>query len=160
MIFLGVGSSIGKAQALFLSAEKYLEEAGIKVIKKSKIYKNPPLGGVAQNEFSNAVWQIQLPNDFEKNEIENAKKLLKICKKGEAKHGRDFKNEKWSDRTLDLDILMLNQLVLNDEDLKIPHPEIKKRDFVLLPWSELVFDDFEIPIHGNLHNLLKLVIRR
>lgn len=160
MIFLGIGSSIGKAKEIFASAENYLKKKNIYTIQKSKIYKNPPLGKVAQNYFSNAVWEIQLPSDFAKNEIEAVKKLLVICKECEAAHGRDFKKEKWADRTLDIDILMLNQLILNNKNLKIPHPEIINRDFVLLPWKELVSDDFKIPVYGYLHNLLKSVIKR
>lgn len=155
MIFLALGSSIGNAETIFASAKKFLEKEGVKVLQKSDILKNPPFGGVAKNEFSNAVWEIELASNFENSEIPKVEKLLQICKQCEAEHGRDFEKEKWADRPLDLDILMFNDLISEQKDLKIPHSEIPNRIFVLLPWSEIVPSDFEIPVYGNLQNLLK-----
>lgn len=146
MIYLGIGSSIGNAEEIFDSAEKFLEERGILVTKKSRIYKNSPLGGVAKNQFSNAVWEVKadiLPTKF-----------LEILKSCEIVHGRDLGAKKWSDRPLDLDILMFDELILDTKNLKIPHPEIQNRDFVLKPWMEIVDEDFEIPNLGKLQNLI------
>ena len=160
MIFLGIGSSIGEAETIFVSAEKFLEKNGVFVLKKSTIYKNPPFGGIAKNEFSNAVWGVKMKSNKLLNSqamIEEAKKLLSLCKKCEIFHGRDLEKEKWSDRTLDIDILMFDSLILRQENLKIPHQEIPNRCFVLQPWSEIVSLSFVIPIHGNLQNLLKKV---
>lgn len=160
MIFLGLGSSVGDAEKIFESVEDFLAKNDIDVLQKSKILINPPLGGVAQNEFSNAVWAVDVSANFLGTVVEQAQKLLQICKACEKAHGRNLNAKRWSDRSLDLDILMFDDLVLDTEDLKIPHPEIKNRDFVLLPWAEIVSSDFELPIHGNLHNLSKSVIRR
>ncbi len=164
MIFLGVGSSIGNAEAIFASAEAWLEARGVKVIKKSQNLKNPPVGGVATNEFTNAVWHAQfLETSWEKvnwcllprsRRLRlKAYKLLKLLKKCEAIHGRT-KSPRWSDRPLDLDILTFHELVINKTKLIIPHPEIANRSFVLRPWSELVDARFEIPNLGRIKDLI------
>ncbi|MDH3324916.1 MAG: 2-amino-4-hydroxy-6-hydroxymethyldihydropteridine diphosphokinase [Candidatus Peregrinibacteria bacterium] len=146
MIFLSLGSSIGNAEKIFRSTEEFLENSNIKVLKKSQILKNPPLGEVAKNEFSNAVWQIE--TDVTPEE------LLKTLKSCETTHGRDLDAERWSDRLLDLDILTFNNEIINTETLKIPHPEIPNRIFVLQPWSEIVDENFKIPKFGTLKSLL------
>lgn len=174
MIFLGIGSSIGDAEMIFKSAEKFLEEKGVSVIKKSKIYKNPPMGGVAKNDFSNSVWQIDmsdrlwdkinwvlLPSKWK--DYKRALRLLRLCKLAEKKSGRDFTTPKWSDRSLDLDILILHNLKIDHTRfylgknwrVTVPHPEIANRDFVLLPWKEIAGADFEIPGVGKLQKLVE-----
>ena len=166
-IFVALGSSIGDAEAIFFSAEQCLAKKDIQVLKKSKILQNEPYGGVAQNIFSNAVWQISfeyslfekinwvlLPNKRKK--YLKSKKLLKILQSCEDFHERKRgKNVKrWDDRTLDLDILMFDDLVLNTKKLTIPHREIDKRVFVLQPWSEIVDENFKIPKFGVLKDCL------
>ena len=113
-------------------------------INKSNILKNPPYGGVAENEFSNAVWQIETDR--------TSKELLKTLQQVESEHER-IREKRWSDRTLDLDILIFHDEVLKTKDLTIPHPGIANRRFVLEPLSELVDENFEIPTLGALGNL-------
>lgn len=163
MIFLGVGSSIGNAEAIFSSAESWLKNRGINVIKKSKHLKNPAIGGVAKNEFTNAVWQVEfLETTWEKinwcllprsRRLRlKAYKLLNLLKKCEFFNGR-LAAARWADRSLDLDILMFHELTLQTPKLTIPHSEIAKRSFVLRPWAELVDENFEIPNLGLLKDL-------
>lgn len=144
MIFIGLGSSIGDAEKIFRSAEVSLEEKSIHVVQKSNILLNPPYGGVAKNDFSNAVWQID--TDFTPEE------LLKVLQKVENEHER-VREKRWSDRTLDLDILIFDDEIVKTEDLTIPHPGIANRSFILGPLSELVDENFEIPTLGALRNL-------
>jgi len=144
-IFIGIGSSIGNVKDIFDSAQKFLEANTITILGKSNILKNPPMGGVAKNEFSNAVWQI----GFNKSSVD----LLNILQDCENYHGR-VRNKKWDDRTLDLDILMFENQIVNTQELIIPHPEIPYRNFVLLPWLELVDESFQIPTLGTLKNLI------
>lgn len=163
MIFIGVGSSIGDAGAFFKQAQIFLESQQIKIIQKSKIFRNPAQGDVAQNEFSNAVWQIEFPETpFEKfnwvllpkyrRQKLKALKLLKIMQTCENACKR-LRIKRWDDRTLDLDLLMFHQLKLNHCRLKLPHPLIDQRNFVLLPWQELVDKNFEIPKFGSISQL-------
>ncbi len=149
MIFLGVGSSIGNAKKIFYTAESLLKYMKINVIRKSKILKNPPFGGVAKNEFSNAVWEISIPKQMGPHQ------LLKILKATEFDAGRDFNAPHWDDRLLDLDILLFHDEIIKTPDLTIPHIGIAERDFVLNPLAELVDESFEIPTLGTLKSLLK-----
>ena len=163
MIFVAIGSSIGNAAEIFERTENWLNNYGVYVLKKSKVLKNPPVGGVAQNDFHNAVWQVHfepsrwdkinwvlLPQSRKKRLL--AYKLLRRLKQCEKAHGR-VKAERWSDRTLDLDILMFNDLVMQRRSLTIPHCEIQNRAFVLQPWRELVDDNFEVPTLGLIKDL-------
>ncbi len=145
MIFLGIGSSVGNAENIFANTEKDLEENGIRVIKKSKILKNPPFGNIAKNEFSNAVWLVETSL--------SPQELFTVLKETEEKNGRT-RAEKWADRTLDLDILIFHDLILETEELTIPHTGIPQRIFVLKPLTELVDKNFKIPRFGLLQSLL------
>ena len=164
MIFIALGSSVGDAENTFNSAQLWLEQHGLQVIKKSTNLNNPPCGGVAQNDFTNAVWQIEfLETKWEqinwcllpqrRRWHLKAKKLLNLLQQCENAHGR-VRTKRWDDRTLDLDILQFHQLQYCSKKLKIPHPEIPKRVFVLQPWSEIVDEDFCIPKFGRLTELL------
>jgi 2-amino-4-hydroxy-6-hydroxymethyldihydropteridine diphosphokinase len=146
MIFLGLGSSIGNAEKIFQSAEKALGLANVKVVQKSNILKNPPVGGIAKNEFSNAVWQVETAL--------SPVELLKVSQQVEEEHGRT-REKRWEDRTLDIDILIFHEEIVNADNLKIPHPQIANRLFVLQPLSELVDENFEIPTLGALGNLFE-----
>ncbi len=165
MIFIGIGSSIGDAEAHFAQTKIELAHLGVEVVKQSKNLKNPAQGGVAQNEFTNAVWQIEftetkweqinwclLPT-WRRQKLK-AYKLLKVLQAVETKALRT-RAKQWDDRTLDLDILMFHHLTFTKQHLLIPHPRIPERDFVLKPWQELVDKDFEIPTFGLIGELIK-----
>jgi len=165
MIFIGLGSSIGNAQNTFNQVPLFLEKQGVTILKKSKNLKNPAVGGVAQNEFTNAVWQLEFKETpwekvnwvllpTKRRTYLKAQKLLKILQQCEHHLGRT-REKRWDDRTLDLDILMFNDLILHKKKLTLPHPEITKRSFVLLPWREIVDEDFSIPKFGLLTTLIK-----
>lgn len=149
MIFIGVGSSIGNAEKIFSAAEDYLSNHNIQILRKSKILKNPPFGGIAKNEFSNAVWEIKIPPKMTPIE------LLLNLKEAENAAGRNTNTPRWSDRILDLDILIFNEKIINTPELKIPHIGIAERNFVLTPLGELVDENFEIPTLGAINSFLK-----
>jgi 2-amino-4-hydroxy-6-hydroxymethyldihydropteridine diphosphokinase len=98
------------------------------VVKKSSLYRSAPIGHAAQPDFVNAVAQLEtgLP----------AARLLAELQELEARHGRQrsFAN---APRTLDLDILLYGELSLDSPDLKIPHPRMHQRAFVLRPLLEI-----------------------
>nr|WP_236618711.1 2-amino-4-hydroxy-6-hydroxymethyldihydropteridine diphosphokinase [Lebetimonas sp. JH292] len=96
----------------------------IDIIKTSIIYKNPPFGYLAQNDFYNTIMIIK--TNFSPIELLNF--LLYV----EKKFGRvrTFKN---APRTLDLDIIIFNEIKINTKKLILPHPFFKKRDSVLIP---------------------------
>ena len=127
--YLGIGSNMGDRQGYIDKALKMLDETrGINVVKCSSIIESEPYGPVAQDDFLNGVICISTylppyPLLDRLHEIEDA------CGRVRTVH--------WGPRTLDLDILLYDDLVLNDEKLTIPHPDMKNREFVLKPLYEI-----------------------
>ena len=121
-IYLGIGSSIGNAEEIFKNAQKYLEKNGIKIIKKSSIHKTKPWGGIAENNFSNAVWAINiLSKSFAQKPYKKSIQLLNIIHQSEKKAGRNRDIEKkWGDRPLDIDILWFPGLICDTKRLTLP----------------------------------------
>ena len=109
------------------------------------MYKSKPLGPKNQPNFINAV--IKIKTDYEPIELLNALQDI------ENKHHRR-RIKKWGPRTLDLDILLFNQIEMISERLTIPHPEMINRDFVLIPLFELTNYDFTIPKYGKLNRYI------
>lgn len=101
----------------------------------SSIYKSKPLGIKAQPSYRNMV--VSLKTTL------NARKLLEHCKLIEKKHQRIIK-QRWGSRTLDIDILLIDNMIVDLPDLKIPHPEMHRRDFVLVPLEEISQNDITI----------------
>jgi 2-amino-4-hydroxy-6-hydroxymethyldihydropteridine diphosphokinase len=83
--------------------------------------------------------------------------LLDALQDIEQAHGRVRKGERWGPRTLDLDVLLYGEQVIDDQRLIIPHPGIAERAFVLYPLYEITGEDFNIPGHGPLQALLTRV---
>jgi len=122
---IGVGCNLGncirrfKKLYLFFRAHPYVD-----IVQTSIIYKNPPFGYLNQPDFYNTVMVIK--TDLSPIELLNF--LLYV----EKKFGRvrSFKN---APRTLDLDIILYNNIKINKKRLILPHPHFKKRDSVLIP---------------------------
>ncbi len=128
-VFIALGSSIGKKDDYFDKAIKMLKETiGVYKIKESNRYKSLPLGDTAKEEFLNSVIEIET--------ILSPFKLLEVL--NEIEDSLDRKRDiKWGDRTIDLDILFYNDEIICKDNLIIPHPEVRNRDFVLKPMMDL-----------------------
>ena len=81
--------------------------------------------------------------------------LLDLLQEIENKHHRK-RLKRWGPRTLDLDILIYNDMEMNHKRLTIPHPEMTKRDFVLIPLFEITKYNFSIPKYGKLVHYIKI----
>jgi len=135
--YLSFGSNIGERKENILKAYEILEDQSIKIVKKSSFYETAPVGYEDQNYFINSVTEIATElGPYE---------LLEKCHLVEKALKRKRKI-RWGPRTIDVDILLFNDLKLNNPDLVIPHQEIKNRAFVLLPLLEI---DESIVIKGN-----------
>jgi 2-amino-4-hydroxy-6-hydroxymethyldihydropteridine diphosphokinase len=121
------------------------KDSKIRVTKVSKIYQTKAVGGVTENPFLNAV--LELETDLTPNQV------LDLLKEVEIKNFR-IREQKWGDRTLDLDLITCDDLVFENEDLTIPHPLAHTRGFVLVPWAEINPGAY-IPNHGKIEDLLK-----
>ncbi len=128
IVYLGLGSNLGDRQKNILEAVRRLDACGAHAIKLSSIIETSPAGGPPQGLFLNAVLKVETslpPLD-----------LLKTCQTIEAELGRirDVIN---GPRTIDIDILMYDELEMLTPDLALPHPRMKDRDFVMRPLREI-----------------------
>ncbi|MBQ3924371.1 MAG: 2-amino-4-hydroxy-6-hydroxymethyldihydropteridine diphosphokinase [Firmicutes bacterium] len=127
--FIALGSNMGDKKAFLDGAVAGLDEdPDTKVIKVSSFIETKPYGGVEQDDFLNgAVMAETLLDPFE---------LLDLCH--DIENAADRKREiRWGPRTLDVDILLYDDLVMDTPDLIIPHADMANRDFVLGPLSEI-----------------------
>ena len=122
---IGIGCNVGNCSRRFKKLFLFLKShPKIDIIDTSYLYKNPPFGYLDQDDFINTVMLIS--TSFSPMELLNF--LLYTEKKFNRK--RSFKN---APRTLDLDIIMYENIKINNKRLNLPHPFFKERDSVLLP---------------------------
>ncbi len=129
-VHIGIGSNLGDRKANALEAmDRVSELPDTRIVRASSLYESEPLGD-AKTWFVNSV--IELETEM----LPDA--LLKKLKAIEEAMGRKrVKGKRWGSRIIDLDILLYDQDVVSKKTLKIPHPEMHKRRFVLLPLAEL-----------------------
>lgn len=136
-VFLGIGSNIGNRFNYISKAVSEIKNNGnVSLVKSSSLYDTEPWGEKRQNTFLNIVIEIST--------FLSPDELLLFIKDTEIKLGRTFR-KKWTEREIDIDILFYDDLVINKKGLKIPHPEIQNRNFVLIPLNEIA-PDFIHPI--------------
>jgi 2-amino-4-hydroxy-6-hydroxymethyldihydropteridine diphosphokinase len=125
--FLGMGSNLGDRPAQLAAAVRSL--AG--VVAVSPVYETEPVGGPEQDDYLNVV--VELDTAL------SARELLGVCHRLEAAAGR-VRVERWGPRTLDVDILWIDGVLVDDPDLQVPHPRLGQRRFVLAPLRDLAPD--------------------
>jgi 2-amino-4-hydroxy-6-hydroxymethyldihydropteridine diphosphokinase len=147
--FIGVGSNLDDPAARCEEAVCLLSQVGgIKVLRQSSLYRTEPVGFEKQDWFINAVVEIRT--------ILNPHELLKALQRIEDEMGR-VRGTKWGPRTIDLDILLYGQEVIEENELVIPHPDLYKRRFVLEPLFEIasyvIHPVFGVSIRGLMERL-------
>ncbi|WP_101772218.1 2-amino-4-hydroxy-6-hydroxymethyldihydropteridine diphosphokinase [Peptostreptococcus faecalis] len=127
--YLAIGSNLGdKTENLDLVSKEINADEYISEISKSSYIETAPYGVEDQPNFLNGAIKVRtLYTPYE---------LLRFCKSIEKKAKRE-KTRHWGERTLDVDILMHGNEIIFEDDLKIPHPEMHLRDFVLEPLYEI-----------------------
>jgi 2-amino-4-hydroxy-6-hydroxymethyldihydropteridine diphosphokinase len=137
--FLALGSNLGDREDNIKKAISALEShPGIHVLARSSLYNTAPVGYLNQGMFLNAA--IEIETTLQPEELLNA--ALDI----ERKLGR-VRGERWGPRTIDIDILTLENLVYESDRLSIPHPLMHQRRFVLEPLAEIA-PEFRHPVLG------------
>ncbi len=127
--YIALGSNLNEPLLQLQRAYQAIDEK-IGIVAASSIYKTAPVGGPeGQDAYLNAVIGID-------TEL-SAQKLLSVLHIIEAEQGRERK-VRWDARTLDLDLLVYKQLVLDTKRLQLPHPRMMERAFVLVPFCEIV----------------------
>lgn len=130
-LVLAIGSNIGNKLENFERALSELSDHFGNPIAISSIYTSEPLGEVEQPDFFNAVLEFQSPSM-------PPLEVLKTCLSIEEAMGRK-RTVHWGPRIIDIDILYIDDKVVREADLTIPHPEISNRSFVVRPLMELPY---------------------
>ncbi len=127
--FVGLGSNLGEREAMIrLALDDLARLPQTTLVRASSLYDTEPTGDVDQPNFLNAVAQL----DTELTARQLLWNLLLI----EKRLGR-VRTQKWGPRTIDLDLLLYGSQVVEESDLNVPHPELTRRSFVLVPLVEL-----------------------
>ncbi|MDB3926259.1 2-amino-4-hydroxy-6-hydroxymethyldihydropteridine diphosphokinase [Porticoccaceae bacterium] len=151
--FISLGSNLGNERnGIFESPKQQLlnaiqsidNQTTIHLLKTSHFYQTQAIGPGDQPDYINAAIKIETSL--------SANQLLLALQSIENQQGR-VRKERWGARTLDLDILVFDQLIENSEQLILPHPRAHERAFVLAPLNDLQAN-LVIPKRGNISSLL------
>ena len=145
-VYLGLGSNLGDREWNLAQAVRRLSRtAGVNVVARSSLWQSAPVGP-AQPDFLNAAIEIETSLALPA--------VLAVCKEIERELGREPGGPRWGPRSLDLDLL-LAEVVFAEPTLQVPHLEMHKRAFVLLPLCELTPAD---ALHPVLRQPLKALL--
>lgn len=128
--YIGFGANLGDPPAQVAAAARALSRLpGVRAVLASRLYRSAPLGPPQQPDYCNAVaaFDVTLTVDA----------LLRRMRQIEAAAGRGRRHARWSARTLDLDLLHVEGICSDTPRLRLPHPEIFHRNFVLVPLAEI-----------------------
>ena len=137
---IALGSNLGNSQQTLEDSLTALNNTpGIDLLDVSRIYKTKPVSDIPQPDYLNgcAILNVQ----------QNPRELLTLLQAIELQFGR-VRKEKWGARTLDLDILLYEDLIIDTPELKIPHPLMRERAFVLVPLAEIAAN-WQLPKSGQ-----------
>jgi len=129
-VVLSLGGNLGDVPETFRNVTSELRDSGLFNIIMSSMYRTSPVAcNKGTPDFINAVMTGEWGNGIES--------LLELCKGLESKYGRPAVRKKNLSRTIDLDIVLFGQHIIQKDDLTVPHPEAAKRLFVLIPLAEI-----------------------
>jgi 2-amino-4-hydroxy-6-hydroxymethyldihydropteridine diphosphokinase len=144
--YVGLGANLGPREATILRAVDLLAaQPGIEVLELSSLSETEPVGFTDQPTFVNGA--VSLETSLSPRELLDA--LLRV----EHELGRVRSGERWGPRTIDLDLLLYGDEVVDEPGLTVPHPRLLERRFALEPLAELE-PGLEIPGRGKVSELL------
>ena len=144
--YLALGSNIGDRKQQLLKAIDLIGNIkGIKVTKQSSIYETAPIGYTDQPNFLNLCLEIE-------TEL-SPQQLLKHCLDIEQQLHR-VREIRWGPRTLDIDILLYSDNIIETDNLSIPHPRMQERAFVLIPLNDIASDKKDPRLNQKIHDLV------
>ena len=144
-VHVGIGSNLGEREARVEAACRAMAPLAVDAVRCSPLYESEPMGPSDQPDYVNAVCTFlstHAPHE-----------LLAELQRIEREAGRVRPAARWSARTLDLDLLLYGERVLDTPDLVIPHPGIAERAFVLRPLADLE-PALVVPGRGRVDELL------
>ncbi|MFW6438031.1 MAG: 2-amino-4-hydroxy-6-hydroxymethyldihydropteridine diphosphokinase [Armatimonadota bacterium] len=136
--WLGLGSNVGRRARMLAGAlEALAETEGLELVEASSVYETEPVGVTEQPAFLNMVarFRCRLTPEALLDALQTVERKLKR-----------IRTRRWGPRTIDVDLLLLGDLTIETERLTVPHPEMTKRQFVLVPLAELAPD---LPLPGG-----------
>jgi 2-amino-4-hydroxy-6-hydroxymethyldihydropteridine diphosphokinase len=145
--YLILGGNIGDRLENLKKTLALIDKNAGKIIKRSDVFITAAWGKTDQPDFYNQAVQIETmltPKDL-------LNELLRI----EAAAGRIRNGEKWGERTMDIDILFYNNEIILEDHLKIPHPHLQDRKFVLAPLAQIAPEYMHPQLNKTTSNLLK-----
>jgi 2-amino-4-hydroxy-6-hydroxymethyldihydropteridine diphosphokinase len=125
--FLSLGSNLGDRRATLVAAVAAMED----VVAVSPVYETDPVGGPEQGPYLNIVVELATER--------SARDLLKAALALEVEAGRE-RRVRWGPRTLDIDVLWVEGESVDEPDLRVPHPRMHERGFVMVPLADLAPD--------------------
>jgi 2-amino-4-hydroxy-6-hydroxymethyldihydropteridine diphosphokinase len=138
--YLILGGNIGNRLENLENTRKLINSNAGNVIKKSDIFNTAAWGKTDQPDFFNQALKIET--------LLTPMQLLNELLKIESQAGRVRDGEKWAARTMDIDILFYNNDIISEMNLKVPHPHLQDRRFVLAPLSQIA-GEFIHPVLGK-----------
>jgi 2-amino-4-hydroxy-6-hydroxymethyldihydropteridine diphosphokinase len=144
--YLSIGGNIGDRLSYIIKAKDYIKAEIGEITLESKIYETEPWGFSDQQYFLNMVAKVI--TDL------NCYCLLDKIHEIEQKLGRERTKNNYSSRTIDIDILFYDDIIVNETDLIIPHPYLHKRRFTLIPLNEINQDLIHPVLNQTIKNLL------
>ncbi|MDP5276975.1 2-amino-4-hydroxy-6-hydroxymethyldihydropteridine diphosphokinase [Chengkuizengella axinellae] len=145
--YIGLGSNIGERESYLKNAVELLNHSNTKVKSCSNIYETDPVGYTDQDAFLNMVVEIETtysPEALLHQLAEIEKSLLRQ------------REIHWGPRTIDLDLLLFEDIQLNTDKLIIPHPRMNERLFVLIPLLDVIQDEKRESIQSRVARLLEV----
>jgi 2-amino-4-hydroxy-6-hydroxymethyldihydropteridine diphosphokinase len=146
-VFLGIGTNLGNRKVNLRKAIRMIGENIGRILDSSSVYETAPWGFEAETDFLNMV--VRVETDYSPAEV------MKSITGIESMLGRERNQDRYSSRVIDIDILLFDDLVINENGLKIPHPLMHERKFVLVPLNEIASDIIHPVLKMTISSLLR-----
>ncbi|HUX58317.1 MAG TPA: 2-amino-4-hydroxy-6-hydroxymethyldihydropteridine diphosphokinase [Bacteroidales bacterium] len=147
IVFLGIGSNLGDRERNLEEAVSRIEKLIGPVVKSSSVYQTEPWGFETKNEFLNKVVKVETKLD--------PSGLLERILMIENVLGRVRSEKQYTSRLIDIDLLLFEDKVIDKEMLKVPHPLMHERKFVLVPLCEIVPENVHPVFKKTISSLLE-----
>jgi 2-amino-4-hydroxy-6-hydroxymethyldihydropteridine diphosphokinase len=146
--YIGLGANLQDPPAQLREALRLIgARPGIRVVATSRFYRSAPLGPAGQPDYCNAVCAVE--TDL------NPDRLLTHLHAVERQMGRERPPERWAPRLIDLDLLHYERVRMKTSRITLPHPELHRRNFVLVPLLE-VAPALELPGLGTVSEMARI----